>query len=403
MKASTHSRLDNVASFIDGIVAVIRSVIGESDRVVPLHEPCFRGREWEYVEDCLDTGWVSSVGEYVDRFEKQLAEITGCRHAVATASGTGALHTCLVLAGATRDDEVLVPSLSFVATANAVAYMGATPHFVDCEEATLGIDFQKLETYLGDITEVRGDVCYNQRTGKRISALVAVHMYGHPCRIDAIADVAARYHLTLIEDAAESFGSTYHGRHTGRWGRVAAVSFNGNKTITTGGGGAVLTDDAELAALAKHLTTTAKVSHRWEYQHDRVGYNYRMPNLNAALGCAQLEQLPAFIDSKRKLARRYAEAFGDVDGVRFVAEPSGCRSNYWLCSLLLDDDRAGQLEDLLELTNDSLIMTRPSWSLLSGLPMYVECPRSALRVSQSVVRRLINLPSSPGLCLEVGR
>jgi perosamine synthetase len=385
---------------VDEVVAACRQVLGRADQFVPLHEPCFRGREWEYVKDCLDTGWVSSVGAYVDRFETDLAEATGCAHAVATSTGTAALHIGLLLVGVTRDDEVLVPALSFVATANAVAYAGAIPHFLDCDEVTLGVDPDALERHLAETAELRADGCYNRRTGRRIGALVAVHMYGHPCRIEALATLATRYRLPLVEDAAESLGSWFRGRHTGRWGRVAALSFNGNKTLTTGGGGAVLTEDAALAARAKHLTTTAKVPHRWAYRHDAVGYNYRLPNLNAALGCAQLEQLPAFLDSKRRLAARYIEAFADLAGVRFVVEPPECRSNYWLCSLLLDDDLAGARDRLLETTNDGGIMTRPAWDLLSELPMYADTPRAALPVSARVARGLVNLPSSPGLCLQ---
>lgn len=388
-----------MTTLVERIVGAIHDVVGDQGGFTALHEPCFSGREWEYVKDCLDTGWVSSVGEYVNRFEKQLADIAGCRHAIATSSGTSALHICLELAGAGLGDEVLVPTLSFVATANAVKYTGAEPHFVDCDKATLAVDPALLEAYLGEIGEIRGGTCYNKRTGKRIQALVVVHMLGHPCRIDALAEVASRYHLTLVEDAAEALGSTYRGRHAGQWGCLAALSFNGNKTITTGGGGAVLTDDDELASVAKHLTTTAKVPHQWEARHDRVGYNYRLPNLNAALGCAQLEQLPAFIESKRELARRYAEAFEGLDGVQFVLEPDGCRSNYWLCSLLLDEDHACHLETLLERTNSEGIMTRPAWNLLHELPMYAECQRSTLTFSESISRGLINLPSSPGLCL----
>lgn len=386
-------------SFVDEIAGMVREVVGDRGGPVPLHEPCFRGREWEYVKDCLDSGWVSSVGEYVNRFEKQLVDITGCAHAVATGTGTGALHICLELAGAKRGDEVLVPTLSFVATANAVTYTGAQPHFVDSEPASLGVDPVKLESYLAEIADVRDEGCYNKRTGNRIAALVAVHMFGHPCRIDALAELAARHRFTLVEDAAESLGSSYQGRHTGRWGKLSALSFNGNKTVTTGGGGAILTEDEELARLAKHITTTAKVPHRWEYRHDRIGFNYRLPNLNAALGCAQLEQLPAFLASKREIARRYAQAFRDVAGVRFVEEPADSRSNYWLCSLLLDEDRAADLEPLLARTNDAGIMTRPAWASLAGLPMYAGCERSSLAVSESVCRRLINLPSSPGLYL----
>ena len=390
---------DGTTSVVDRAMEALRRVIGESQSMVGLHEPCFCGREWAYVKDCLDTGWVSSVGGYVERFEKQLVDITGCGHAVATSSGTAALHTCLLLAGVNRGDEVLIPSLSFVATANAVTYTGAIPHFVDCDEGTLGIDPDKIAAYLREIAHIKNGHCYNRNTGKRITALVAVHVFGHPCRIDAIAEVAAGNRITLIEDAAESLGSTYRGLHTGRWGRLAALSFNGNKTATTGGGGAVLTDDKGLAEKAKHVTTTAKVVHRWRYWHDQVGYNYRLPNLNAAVGCAQLEQLQKLLNSKRELARRYKEEFANVAGIRFVSEPSDSSSNYWLCALLLDNDHAGELELLLRRTNDAGIMTRPVWSLLSSLPIYAGCPHSSLSVSENLARRLINIPSSPGLCL----
>ncbi len=403
MNPSTSRGPDKTANFIDRIVAVIRGVIDQPDAFLALHEPCFRGREWQYVKDCLDTGWVSSVGQYVNRFEEQLVDITGSRYAVATSSGTAALHTSLILAGTTRDDEVLVPSLSFVATANAVTYTGALPHFIDCDETTFGVDPERLEIYLREIAEVRAGVCYNKHTGRRIAAVIAVHVFGHPCQIDAIAEIAARFQLTLIEDAAESLGTTYQGRHTGRWGRLAVLSFNGNKTITTGGGGAVLTDDRELAELAKHLTTTARLPHQWESRHDKIGYNYRLPNLNAALGCAQVEQLPTFIESKRELARRYSQAFASVEGVQFVSEPHGARSNYWLCTLLFDENYAGELEMFLQQSNNRGVMTRPAWNLLSGLPMYADSPRASLSVSERVVRRLINIPSSPKLCLpEIG-
>ena len=398
MSPSFASTPERLVSFADGLVDAIRSVVGEG-RAVPLHEPCFRGREWEYVKDSLDSGWVSTVGGYVSRFERQLADVTGCGWAVATSSGTAALHTCLLLSGVGPGDEVLVPSVSFVATANAVAYTGATPHFVDCNDVTLGIDPAALEAHLAGVAAIADGVCRNRWTGRRIAAIVPVHACGHPCQIEAIADIAARFHLTLVEDAAQALGSTYHGRHAGRWGRLSALSFNGNKTVTTGGGGAILTGDKALAELARHITTTAKLPHDWEYRHDRVGYNYRLPNLNAALGCAQLEQLPAFVESKRELARRYQHAFQGVEGVRFLSEPAGSRSNYWLCSVLLDEDRAGELATVLGRARDRGIMTRPSWHLLSDLPMYAECPRSPLAVSESIGRRLVNLPSSPGLCL----
>jgi perosamine synthetase len=388
--------IDLVASAVD----VIRGVVGPREGMVALHEPCFRGREWDYVKQCLDTGWVSSVGSFVNDFERHLQDLTGATFAVATGTGSSALHVCLELAGVGRGDEVLVPALSFVATANAVAYTGAVPHFVDCEFSSLGLDPVALDSHLRDVAMPQGDGFVNRHTGRRLAAVMPVHMFGHPCQIEAIAEVADRYRMALVEDAAESLGSSIRGRHTGTFGRLAALSFNGNKTVTTGGGGAILTSDAVLAARAKHLTTQAKVSHRWEYRHDAVGYNYRLPNLNAAVGCAQLEQLPAFLASKRRLAARYAVAFAPVDGVRFVAEPADTQSNYWLCALLLDEGRDDLLEPLLAATNDAGLMTRPAWSLLADLPMYLDAPRAPLPVSTAVTRRLINMPSSPALCLD---
>ncbi|MDA1306397.1 MAG: LegC family aminotransferase [Acidobacteria bacterium] len=391
---------DRDIDLVASAVAAIRDVVGPREGMVALHEPCFRGREWDYVKQCLDTGWVSSVGSFVNDFERHLQDLTGATFAVATGTGSGALHVCLELAGVGRGDEVLVPALSFVATANAVAYTGAVPHFVDCEFSSLGLDPVALDSHLRDVAVPQGDGFVNRHTGRRLAAVMPVHMFGHPCQIEAIAEVAARYRMVLVEDAAESLGSSIRGRHTGTFGRLAALSFNGNKTVTTGGGGAILTSDAPLAARAKHLTTQAKVPHRWEYRHDAVGYNYRLPNLNAAVGCAQLEQLPAFLASKRRLAARYAAAFASVDGVRFVAEPTDTQSNYWLCALLLDEGLEHLLEPLLAATNDAGLMTRPAWSLLADLPMYLDAPRATLPVSTAVTRRLINMPSSPVLCLN---
>ena len=393
---------DGDRALLQTAVDAIRGVVGPCEGTVPLHEPCFRGREWKYVKQCLDTGWVSSVGSFVNDFERHLQELTGCPYAVATGTGTSALHVCFELVGVGAGDEVLVPALSFVATANAVVYTGAVPHFVDCEATSLGIDPEVLDAYLAEIAVRRDDRLVNRVTGRRLAAVAPVHMFGHPCQIGAIAEVAAKYGLTVVEDAAESLGSSIGGRQTGTWGRVAALSFNGNKTVTTGGGGAILTRDAELAARALHLTTQAKVPHRWEYRHDAIGYNYRLPNLNAALGCAQLEQLPAFVTSKRRLAARYAEVFGEIDGLAFVVEPAGTSSNYWLCALLLDEGLEHLLEPLLAATNDAGLMTRPAWGLLADLPMYTGAPKAPLPVSTGVTRRLVNVPSSPGLLLDAG-
>jgi perosamine synthetase len=364
---------------------------------IALHEPCFSGNEWNYVEECLDTGWVSSVGKFVDRFESDLAEFTGVKRAVAVVNGTAALHICLKLVGVTAGDEVLIPTLTFVATANAVTYCGATPHFVDSEFKTLGMDPQKLDGYLRDVAEMKQDGCYNRQTSKRIRAVVPMHTFGHPVDLDALTAVCDRYRIPMVEDAAESLGSYYKGKHTGNRGRVSALSFNGNKVITTGGGGAILTNDEELGRLAKHMTTTARVPHAWDLAHDMVGYNYRLPNINAALGCAQLEQLPSFLERKRALAERYKSIFQNIKGVSFFTEPGNARSNYWLNAILIDEQHATQRDALLELTNQNGIQTRPAWTLMHRLPMFNEAPRMDLSVAENISSRLINIPSSAAL------
>ncbi len=378
----------------DQIVNAIRSVVGPGP--VALHEPSFGGNEWAYVKECLDSTYVSSVGKFVDRFEADLALYTGAKHAVAVVNGTAALQVALRLAGVQAGDEVLIPTLTFVATASAVAYCGATPHFADSEERTLGLAPKALSEYLQSIAEIRSEQCVNRNTGRVIRALVPMHTFGHPVDIEGLLAVAQDFHLALVEDAAESLGSTVRGRHTGTFGLMAALSFNGNKIITTGGGGAILTNDSELARHAKHLTTTAKVPHRWEYVHDEVGYNYRLPNINAALGCAQLEQLPDFLAAKHRLLARYLTAFTAVRQTRIVLAPEGCNSNYWLQTLLLDETVAStaQRDAILSATNDLGLMTRPAWTLLHKLAPYAACPKMSLDVAQSLERRLINLPSS---------
>jgi perosamine synthetase len=377
------------------IVHAIRSVVGAGP--VSLHEPRFGGNEWAYLKECLDSTYVSSVGKFVDRFEAELAAYTGAKHAVAVVNGTAALHVALRLAGVQSGDEVLVPTLTFVATANAVTYCGAVPHFVDSDERTLGLDPRALRDYLRAATEIRGGQCVNRATGRVIRSVVPMHTFGHPVDVEGVLAVARDFHLALIEDAAESLGSTVNGRHTGTFGLMGTLSFNGNKAVTTGGGGAIIINDTELARRAKHLTTTAKVSHRWEYRHDEIGYNYRLPNINAALGCAQLEQLPSFLKSKRHLFERYAAAFAEVPRVRVIAEPDGCRSNYWLQTLLLDASAAGRCDEILAATNDAGFLTRPAWVLMHRLAHYRECPRMELPVSESLAQRLINLPSSAHL------
>lgn len=379
---------------LNTIIKTLQSVLPQEQKSIALHEPLFKGNEWDYVKKCLDSGWVSSVGKHVSLFEKQLAEYTGIKHVIAVVSGTAALHICLQLAGVRAGDEVLVPALTFVATANAVSYCGAVPHFADSEEKTLGLDPLKLCDYLKDITELRTEGCFNKKSGRRIKAVVPMHTFGHPVDMDPLLDVCQKFGLVLVEDAAESVGSLYKGKHTGSWGRLSVLSFNGNKIITTGGGGAILTNESSLAVLAQHLTTQAKLPHLWSFNHDMVGYNYRMPNINAALGCAQLEKLPEFIRQKRALALAYQEAFAGIEGVRIFKEADFARSNYWLNVLLLDEEYSCERDRLLELTNKQGIMTRPSWTLMHKLNMYKDCPRMNLSCAEDLERRLINIPSS---------
>lgn len=376
------------------ILAALHEVLPADRDFISLHEPCFAANEWTYVKECIDTGWVSSVGAFVDRFEVDLAAYTGVKRAIAVVNGTAALHICLVLAGVEAGDEVLIPTLTFIATANAVVYCGAVPHFVDSEERTLGVDPFRLVDYLDEIAEIRCDGSYNRKTGRRIKAIVPMHTFGHPVDLDMLSTVCSRFKIELIEDAAESLGSFYKGKHTGNWGRLSALSFNGNKIITTGGGGAILTNDDDLASRAKHLTTTAKIPHRWEFKHDMIGYNYRLPNLNAALGCAQLEQISAFLDRKRRLAEKYAIAFDGISGLRFVKEPEFAKSNFWLNAIILDDELVAERDNLLALTNDSGIMTRPAWTPMHQLSMFADCEKMDLSVAESLGRRLINIPSS---------
>jgi perosamine synthetase len=382
----------NNAALASRVVDAIAKAAGSPP--LALHEPQFAGNEWVYLKECLDSTFVSSVGKFVDRFEVDLARYTGAKHAVAVVNGTAALHVALQLAGVSPGDEVLIPALTFIATANAVSYCGAVPHFVDSEERSLGLDPGALCEYLKTTTKIRGGECLNRATGRIIRAVVPMHAFGHPVDVEGVMAVARDFHLVLVEDAAESLGSTVAGRHTGTFGLIGTLSFNGNKTITTGGGGALLIDNARLAERAKHLSTTAKVSHRWEYRHDQVGYNYRLPNINAALGCAQLEQLPNFLNAKRELFQRYSAAFATVPGTRIVREPTGCRSNYWLQALLLDESVERERDAVLAATNDAGFMTRPSWTLMHQLAPYRHCPKMELPVAESLQRRLINLPSS---------
>lgn len=378
-------------------VRVLHSVLDHPTSPLSLHEPEFTAGEYDYLKRCLDSGWVSSAGPYVQELEARLAAYTGARHAICVASGTAALQVALVLAGVEANDEVLVPALTFVATANAVSHCGAVPHFVDSDEARIGLDPTALAAHLSRVGERSTGGLRNRLTGRRIRALVPMHVFGHPVDMAPLLDVAGRFALPVVEDAAESLGSLYQGRHTGTFGQLGCLSFNGNKVVTTGGGGAILTDDAALAARAKHLTTTAKVPHPWAFFHDAVAWNYRLPNLNAALGCAQMERLPDMLNRKRRLAERYARAFDGQDGLSFVAEPGDSRSNYWLNTIRLAKPSVAVRDALLQSALDARFACRPAWVLLHRLPMYASAPRAELPVAEALEASLINVPSSARL------
>lgn len=369
----------------------IKDLYGNQD-FVPLSVPKFIGNEKKYLNECIDTTFVSSVGAFVDRFEKDMAAYTGAKRAVVCVSGTNALHMAMMLAGVERDDEVLTQALTFIATCNAIAYIGAHPVFLDVDKSTMGLSPDAVKEWLIKNADIRNGQCYDKNTNRRVKACVPMHTFGHPVRIEELAAICAEWHIELVEDAAESIGSKYKGIHTGLFGKVGALSFNGNKTITTGGGGMLLFMDEELGTLAKHLTTQAKVPHRWEFKHDHIGYNYRMPNINAALGCAQLEHLDEFIADKRETAKAYAEFFKNVDGIEFFTEPENSFSNYWLNVVILPDHDK-QLEFLQE-TNDNGVMTRPIWELMNRLPMFEHCQHDDLKNTIWFADRVVNIPSS---------
>lgn len=373
------------------IVDFIHDIYGTTE-TVPLAVPRFVGNEKKYLNECIDTTFVSSVGKFVDRFEEEMAKYTGAKKAVVCVSGTNALHMSLLLVGVERDDEVLTQALTFIATCNALSYIGAHPVFIDVDKSTMGLSPDAMKEWLHANAEIRNGQCYNKRTGRRVKACVPMHTFGHPVRIEELAALCEEYHIELVEDAAESIGSKYKGKHTGTFGKVGAISFNGNKTITTGGGGMMLFQDEELGKLAKHITTQAKVPHRWEFVHDHIGYNYRMPNINAALGCAQLEHLDEFVESKRQVAKEYAEFFKTIPDIDFFEEPENCYSNYWLNVAILKD-KAEQLA-FLEYTNDHGVMTRPIWELMSRLQMFKYCENDGLKNTIWFADRVVNIPSS---------
>lgn len=386
---------DRIVEAVDRLKGFYRNRLGIQGRVA-LHEPLFEGNEWAYVKDCLDTGWVSSAGTYVERIEAMTAEICGTEHAVAVVNGTLALHATLTALKIGAGDAVICPALTFVATANAISYCQASPLFVDISPRTYGIDVDKLRDLFARDCERRLDGLFHKQSGLKIAAIIPVHIFGHPVDMAPLMALGEEYGLMVVEDSAEALGSLYRGKPCGGLAHAGVVSFNGNKIVTTGGGGVIVTNDEHLAKALKHLTTTARVPDRWWFDHDEVGYNYRMPNINAALGCAQLEKLSKYIARKRTLANLYADLFADMDDIDVVREPDGCAGNYWLNAILFEG--SVQRDEFLELTNAQDIQTRPCWRLMSELEIYKDAPRADdLSVAENIVSRLVNIPSGPQL------
>jgi perosamine synthetase len=375
----------------EDFVDFVRQLYGTND-FIPLHEPCFKGNEKQYLLKTIDSTYVSSVGEYVDQFESAIEAYTGAKFAIATVNGTAALHVALKLAGVENGDEVITQSLTFIATCNAIRYCNADPVFIDVSKENLGLSPQCMAEFLTEQCEVRDDgFCWNKRTNKIIRACLPVHVFGFPCKLDELNQICKRYNIVLIEDATESLGSVYKDKHTGTIGKLASLSFNGNKIITSGGGGMILTDNNEIAIRAKHLTTTAKLPHQWAYEHDEIGFNYRLPNLNAALGVAQLEFLPTILKRKRDIARDYQQ-WGASKGLQFVCEPEATKANYWLNTIIAEDQK--QRDALLEYTNSKDVMTRPVWTPIHKLEMYELCQTGDLKNTEWLSKRLLNVPSS---------
>ncbi len=373
------------------ITDFIHKLYNTDDKVF-LHTPCLTGNEKKYLNECIDTTFVSSVGKFVNRFEDMLSEFTGAKKAIVCVNGTNALHIALLLVGVERNDEVITQALTFIATCNAVSYIGAHPVFIDVDKETMGLSPTALEKWLSENATIENGICVNKTTGRRIKACVPMHTFGHPVKIDELLTVCEKYNIELVEDAAESIGSYYKGKHTGTFGKVGVISFNGNKTITTGGGGALLFNDEELAKIAKHLTTQAKLDHKWEFIHDQIGFNYRMPNVNAAIGCAQLEKLDEILANKRETANKYMQFFADKTDIEYFCEPTDSISNYWLNVLILKDKKAQN--DFLEFTNNNGVMTRPIWRLMNKLPMFEDCQTDKLENTYWFEDRVVNIPSS---------
>lgn len=391
------------------ITSFIRSTYKEPTAFIPLHDPRFTGNEKKYLNECIDSNFVSSVGKFVSQFEEMCAEYTGAKHAIAAMNGTAALHIALQLVGVRRDDEVITQALTFIATANAISYTGSHPVFLDVNKETLGLSPEAVEAWLEKNTEMREkrrekdreqreeatgergeQVAYNKNTNRRIAACVPMHTFGHPVKLDELKKVLAKYNIPLVEDAAESIGSTYKNKQTGTFGKLGILSFNGNKLITTGGGGMILTDEEELAKKARHLTTQAKIPHKWEFVHDYIGYNYRLTNIQAALGCAQMEQLDYLLQLKRKFSLQYNDFFAQTE-FDFVTEPEHCKSNYWLNAIIVKNRK--QRDEILEYTNSNGVMTRPVWELMNRLPMFSHCQTDRLENSKWLADTVINIPS----------
>ncbi len=391
-------RMKNNSSFVSELIQTIKSVTG--DAPAALHEPLFNGNELAYTRECIESGYVSSVGAFVNRFEVELAETVGAKFAVATMNGTSALHLTLLAVGVKTGDEVICPALTFVATANAISYCGASPLFVDVNAADLGINYEKIDDFLSSNTEMRHGGLFNKATGCRISAIMPMHTFGHSANLQEIVIVAGKYNLPVIEDAAEALGSTYQNHHVGTRGLFGVFSFNGNKIVTTGGGGAVVTNDEVLAKKIKHLSTTAKIPHNWKIEHDEVGYNYRMPNINAALGCAQLEQLPNFVAAKRNLFNKYDKALVNVEEISFFRELPDRHSNYWLQTIVIGEKYQSELSSIIESAQEVGLQLRPAWTPLHQLTPFMQCPRTDLSVTENMAKRIINIPSSAILGLN---
>lgn len=373
------------------IISFIRNLYNSESGFIPLHAPVFKGNEKKYLEECIDTTFVSSVGRFVDRFEEEIARYTGAARAVVCVNGTNALHLALMLAGVRENDEVITQPLTFISTANSIKYCHAHPIFLDVDGDTLGLSPDSLSRFLENWTQQQSGVCINKYTKRKIAACVPMHTFGHPCKIDEVVDICNSHHIKVVEDAAESMGSFYKGKHTGTFGDIGMLSFNGNKILTTGGGGMLLFNDIQMAKHAKHLTTQAKVPHPWEYVHDEVGYNYRMPNINAALGLAQLEQLESFLNIKRRISESYDQFFTSI-AIRFVKEPQDSRSNYWLNSILFENKEIR--DSFLKFSNENGVMTRPVWELMHRLPMYKDTQHFNLSNAEWISARLVNIPSS---------